>query len=115
MWSYLAAGASIHLPDDELRADPMALRDWMVDRGITIGFLPTALAEAQMVLHWPPSGSLRAVLTGGDTLHRRPPPDLPFTVVNNYGLTEATVVSTSGEVEPEPVEGVPPIGRPIDQ
>ena len=36
-------------------------------------------------------------------------------LVNNYGPTECTVVTTSGPVEPEPFgETLPTIGRPID-
>ena len=36
----------------------------------------------------PPHTRLRILLTGADTLHRRPPPGLPFQLVNNYGPTE---------------------------
>jgi amino acid adenylation domain-containing protein len=115
VWSYLAAGASIHIPDDDVRVNAAALRDWMLAREITISFLPTALAEAQMVLEWPDPTPLRAILTGGDVLHRKPSARLPFAVINNYGLTEATVVSTSGEVPSETVTArVPSIGRAID-
>ena len=55
---------------------------------------------------------LRYLLTGGDALTRRPRPDLGFTVVNNYGLSETTVVATSGAVAPGG-DGAPSIGRPI--
>jgi len=55
------------------------------------------------------------MLTGGDTLHRYPPPGLPFRLVNNYGPTENTVVTTSEEIPPyTQADGVPTIGRPID-
>ncbi len=54
------------------------------------------------------------MLTGADTLHRRPVAGLPFVVVNNYGPTECTVVATSGTVVPDADTGGPPsIGRPI--
>ena len=43
---------------------------------------------------------------------RRPRPDLGFMVVNNYGLSETTVVATSGAVAPDG-DGAPSIGRPI--
>ena len=56
--------------------------------------------------------ALRALLTGGDKLHRAPPRGLPFRVVNHYGPTENTVVATSAVVEPGE-RGTPPIGRPI--
>lgn len=110
MWSYLTAGASLHVPDDEIRTDPVTLRDWLLARKITIGFLATPVAESQMLLDWPSTAPLRAILTGGDTLYRSPQPSLPFEVVNNYGLTEATVVSTSGVVPPGSA-GRPSIGK----
>ena len=100
LWPYLTAGASIHIPTDEVRADPVALRDWLVEQRISVTFVPTALAEVLMTLDWPAETSLRYLLTGGDTLHRYPPAGLPFAVVNNYGPSEATVVATSGVVGP---------------
>jgi acyl-coenzyme A synthetase/AMP-(fatty) acid ligase/acyl carrier protein len=63
-------------------------------------------------LAWPDGGALRYLLTGGDALTRPPPPGLSFTVVNNYGLSETTVVATSGNVAAD-TDGVPSIGRPI--
>jgi amino acid adenylation domain-containing protein len=114
LWPYLTAGASIHIPTDEVRADPVALRDWLVAERISVTFVPTAIAEVLMTLDWPAETSLRYLLTGGDTLHRHPPAGLPFTVVNNYGPSEATVVATSGVVGPSADDvGAPSIGRPI--
>ena len=85
-----------------------------MDVGITITFVPTPMAETLLDLSWPPNGALRYMLTGGDVLHRRPPPSTPFTLVNNYGVTEATVVSTSGVVSPDVGDGsAPSIGRAI--
>ncbi|MBJ7596570.1 amino acid adenylation domain-containing protein [Candidatus Nephthysia bennettiae] len=112
-WPYLTAGATVHVPDETTRATPEALRDWMAERGITIGFVPTPVTEALLGLEWPPGTSLRTLLTGGDVLHRRPPAGLPFTLVNNYGPTEGTVVTTSGTVEPGEHGSLPSIGRPI--
>jgi amino acid adenylation domain-containing protein len=115
IWPYLAAGASIHIPDASIRSNPELVRDWIVAEGVTIAFLPTASAEKAMALDWPSSTCLRVLLTGADTLYQRPPASLPFAVVNNYGPTECTVVATSGTVLPAELEpGVPPIGRPID-
>jgi amino acid adenylation domain-containing protein len=114
LWPYLAMGARVYLPDEDTRTLPILLRDWLVSRGITITFLPTALAESVMALEWPATTSLRFLLTGADTLHLYPPPGLPFTLINNYGPTEATVVATSGRILPTVQNGVPPtIGRPI--
>jgi amino acid adenylation domain-containing protein len=113
IWPSLASGAAIHVVPEDLRGDPVGLRDWLVAERITVTFLPTAVAEGAMALAWPDDGALRYLLTGGDALTRRPPPGLGFTVVNNYGLSETAVVATSGAVAPDG-EGVPSIGRPID-
>src|ERR1051326_671305 len=58
--------------------------------------------------------SLRVLLTGGDQLRVYGKENLRCTVVNNYGPTENTVVTTSGVVRSEGREGqLPTLGRPI--
>lgn len=115
VWPYLAAGAGVHIVDDTLRMHPKSLRDWMLASGITISFLPTALAESMIALPWPADAALRYLLTGADVLRRCPRAGLPFTFVNNYGPTECTVVATSGAVPAETnARTLPTIGCPID-
>jgi amino acid adenylation domain-containing protein len=115
LWPYLTAGASVYVVDDAIRTVPDRLRDWMVDTGITISFLPTAVAESMVGLSWPSQTALRFLLTGADTLRSYPPPGLPFALVNNYGPTECTVVATSGTIHPDGVaEESPSIGRAIE-
>jgi len=114
IWPYLAAGASLHLPDETTRQAPELLLDWMVDHRISIGFVAAPLAESMVTLAWPHDAALRVMLTGADTLHRFPSRDLPFSLVNNYGPTECTVVATSGCVPPDDAaHEYPPIGKPI--
>lgn len=113
LWPCLAAGATLHFPDAATRSQPSALRDWLLERRISVTFVPTPLAEELLRLEWPADSALRALLTGGDRLTRRPPAGLPFMVYNHYGPTEATVVTTAGAVSPEP-DGLPAIGWPID-
>ncbi len=113
VWPALAAGATLHVVPEELRRDPLGVRDWMIDEGITVSFVPTAVAEGLIAVPWPHDAPLRYLLTGGDALTRRPAPDLGFEVVNNYGLCETAVVATSGTVAPDGT-GAPSIGRPID-
>lgn len=116
LWPYLAAGASISIPDEETRNLPAKLRDWLISSAITISFLPTPLAERILSLDWPADGALRVLLTGGDVLHYYPPASLPFQLINNYGPTENTVVATSGQVLPAVPSGtLPSIGLPIAQ
>jgi amino acid adenylation domain-containing protein len=124
IWPYLAAGSSVRIPPESCRTNPEAMRDWLVTEQITITFLPTPMAERMLLLKWPDQTALRTLLTGADTLHNRPSPDLPFTLVNNYGPTECTVVATSGTVAPRDAAGpfssnqsanqLPSIGHPID-
>ncbi len=114
IWPYLTAGASIYMPAEDTRTAPTHLRDWLIDNNITMTFLPTMLAESMLALEWPPTTPLRFLLTGADMLHHYPSPAIPFTLVNNYGPSEATVLVTSGHVPPTPDATTPPtIGRPI--
>ncbi|HVI08027.1 MAG TPA: non-ribosomal peptide synthetase [Candidatus Binatia bacterium] len=115
VWPYLACGASIAIPDEATRNNPAAMRDWLIETRVTITFLPTAIAERMLALEWPADTALRFLLTGADALHKRPPKGLPFTLVNNYGPTEGTVVATSGTVTADASAGLPTIGRAIDK
>jgi len=112
MWAPLASGASLHIPPPDTVLSPPALLAWMAEFGITVSFLPTPLAEAVLSEPLPEGLALRALLTGGDRLRRRPAPGLPFELVNHYGPTEATVVATAGRVSPQG-ERAPEIGTAI--
>ncbi len=118
LWSALVAGASVHFPPPDTKNDPQALRDWLVARDITVSFAPTPLAEALLDVEWPRETRLRLLLTGGDVLRKWPRTTLPFRVINNYGPTECTVVTTSGVVpardaQAEDASALPRIGSPI--
>ncbi len=114
VWPYLAKGASVHIVEQSVLQNPESLRDWMVSEKITIAFAPTPLAERLISVDWPADVALRVLLTGASALQRHPPRILPFRFVNNYGLTECTVVSTSGEVAVNGHGGsLPSIGKPI--
>lgn len=115
VWCHVTAGASLHLIDDDSRRSPEGVKDWLVANRITIAFVPTIFAEHLITFDWPRSTALRILLTGADTLHRRPKPDLPFVLVNNYGPTECTVLVTSGPIHSGDSDSqLPSIGRPID-
>jgi amino acid adenylation domain-containing protein/FkbH-like protein/non-ribosomal peptide synthase protein (TIGR01720 family)/FkbM family methyltransferase len=114
LWAYLTAGASIYLVTAELISSPLELRDWLISKQITIGFLPTPLAEEFLSLESTENLALRTILTGGDQLHKYPSASVPFQVVNNYGPTENTVVTTSGIVAADQHQKIlPHIGRAI--
>jgi len=111
IWPILAKGATLHIASPQIVSDPAAIQDWMTSQGITISFLPTPLAQAVVSEKRVLPGSLRFLLTGGDQFRIPIPTDLPFQVVNNYGPTENTVVTTSCAIEPG--RSLPPIGSPI--
>ena len=114
IWPYLAAGASIYFPEDDIRRDPEKLQNWLVSKAITISFLPTPLAEKVLLLDWPQNTALRILLTGGEKLQQHPLKPHPFKLVNNYGPTENTVVTTSGYIPvTEQTDIAPTIGHPI--
>ena len=114
IWPYLTAGASLYLLQESSQLTPEELRDSIVSRGVTISFLPTPLAERLLQLEWPDTARLRVFLTGGDRLVQYPNEGIKFTVVNNYGPTESTVVASSAEVGVRGSrEHNPEIGRPI--
>ncbi|RYZ43786.1 MAG: amino acid adenylation domain-containing protein [Myxococcaceae bacterium] len=114
----LASGARLELPEDEeTRLSPRKSQEWLLARDITFVFLPTPLAERVLPLPWPTTCALRLMLTGGDRLHLRPRPGLPFQLVNGYGPAECTIYCTSDVVPPggeAREERLPSIGRPID-
>ncbi|HEY0406879.1 MAG TPA: amino acid adenylation domain-containing protein, partial [Pyrinomonadaceae bacterium] len=114
LWPYLCAGASVHIPSDEIRESPPLLLDWMAAQKITICFMPTPLAEIIIEETLPANLSLRRLLTGADKLHLWPKPDLPFRLANNYGPTENTVVTTHAWIDAHGKrDALPPIGKPI--
>ncbi|MDP9050596.1 MAG: amino acid adenylation domain-containing protein [Acidobacteriota bacterium] len=115
LWPYMCAGATVFIPQPETIRQPEALRDYILQADISIMFAPTLLAEALIQAAWPQSARLQRLLTGGDTLRISPRPALPFSVINNYGPAECTVVSTSGEVPRSELRpAMPSIGRAID-
>ena len=114
VWPYLTAGATVVLVDETTRTSPDLLRRFIIDQKINVAFVPTALAEPMIAADWPADTSLRFLLTGADTLHGRPRTSLPFTLINNYGPTECTVVATSGPINAAgDSRELPPIGMPI--
>ncbi len=114
VWPYLCAGASVVLATDDVRTSDERLRAWLIVQGVTVAFVPTAIAQDLVRDDWAEGTRLRYILTGADRLLGRPRAGLPFALVNNYGPTECTVVATSAIVPPGNAEtGLPAIGYPI--
>ncbi|SCN41681.1 non-ribosomal peptide synthetase [Bacillus wiedmannii] len=113
IWPYLTAGAALYLSTEELRISPEALRDWLIDSRITASFAPTPILERLLKLSWPEKTDLRFIITGGDQLTQYPSKHIPFAVINQYGPSENTVVTTDCYVPVGVTTGTPSIGRPI--
>jgi len=117
LWPYLSCGACVcPVPAETVIASGSALLNWLNDQQITITFIPTPLLENLLKTERGFLTSLRRVLTGGDLLHSYLPSECDFKLYNNYGPTENTVVTTSGEVSPSArsrTPELPPIGQPI--
>lgn len=118
IWPTLTSGATLVLADEQARTSADLLHEWLVNERITVAFAPAPLTERLLGHAWPTGTELRYLLTRGEQLHRAPAPGLPFTVVNNYGSAECSVVATSGVVaagtlEALPPQGPPSIGKPV--
>jgi amino acid adenylation domain-containing protein len=114
IWSCLTVGASLYIANDEIRLSPVQLQAWLISNNITVSFLPTPLAEHILALDWSKGVNLRVLLTGGDKLQCHPASSIPFKVVNNYGPSENTVVTTSGIISASNQADVAPsIGKTI--
>lgn len=113
LWPYLSAGAAVVCCPDDVRTVAYFVADELVDRRCTLAFLSTAVAEEllSLDLDFP---DLRLLLTGGDVLHLAKPAPTAYRLVNHYGPTEATVVTTAYEVPPGADPALPPIGAAID-
>ena len=112
-WPVLAAGAALHLAPPRPPAPGAEIAAWLAEHGITAAFLPTPYLNVGLAELEGAVPSLRVLLTGGDLLQSVPAEGAGFRLVNHYGPTENTVVSTAVDVAAGEA-GTPPIGRPID-
>jgi len=109
IWSTLSAGATLLLPPSEIAGNTDKVLDWWARQRLDVSFLPTPLAEfafGRDIVN----PHLRTLLVGGDRLRARPVCN-SFTLYNNYGPTEATVLATSGRIDSD--DPVIHIGRPM--
>ncbi|MGB7605328.1 MAG: condensation domain-containing protein, partial [Lutisporaceae bacterium] len=106
IFPYIITGAAIHIIDEEIKLDVEKLNEYYNENNITISFLPTQICEQFMKIE---NKTLRYLLAGGDKLRYFEGKN--YKVVDNYGPTENTVVTTSFVVDKE-YENIP-IGKPI--
>ncbi|GFZ30328.1 hypothetical protein CSC2_08540 [Clostridium zeae] len=106
IFPYLIKGAAIEIIPKDIMLDVERLHEYYNEKGITISFLPTQVCEQFINFE---SKSLRVLLTGADKLKTYK--ETNYKLVNNYGPTENTVVSTSFIVDKQ-YKNIP-IGKPI--
>ncbi|MGE6593561.1 amino acid adenylation domain-containing protein [Bacillus mycoides] len=95
----LCSGATLYILEEEIRSNPVELQQWMTDHGITIGYVPTPLVEPLLELDWSSNHTLKAMFTGGERLVISKGYNIPFRLIDLYGPTENTVVTTFEEVD----------------
>lgn len=105
----LLSGAELLVIPSEIRNDPVALRNWLETKEITVAFFPNAFA--QIMLQQCQELNLRWMQGGGDVIKLIPRTRYPFT--NAYGPTECTILATARMIPAEEEALLPTIGRPI--
>ena len=111
VWPYLAAGAQMFPVNDTVKMNPKELAGFLDKHQITHTFIPTPMLMEFGNQGWEINPATY-VLTGGDEL-KSTASELPR-VVNNYGPSESTVVTTSVTIDEVSPDAEIPIGKPID-
>jgi amino acid adenylation domain-containing protein len=112
IWGNLLAGAELYIAPECVRRAPEQLCRWVVGERLRYVCLITPVAVLALRHGWLQHSALAVLMTGGERLPFAPAADVPFRVVNLFGLTETAVVATYAEV-PSGSRELPPIGRPI--
>ena len=119
-WPYLTSGATLVIPEAETVLATDRWVDLLSRERVTIVTASTPLAEATLAeLARSPGLSqaaevvpcLRVLMAGGDRLRRSPDQATHFALVNHYGPTECSVVTTGAVIPPS--TKTPPIGWPV--
>lgn len=111
IWPYLINSSSLYVVNNETYTDVVALNHFLIDNQITHSFLATPVAQQLLQVKELIHSDLQYLLIGGDKLSKYEEKSYPFTIVNNYGPTESTVVTTSTSIKGSFT--IQNIGRPI--
>ncbi|KVL40522.1 non-ribosomal peptide synthetase [Burkholderia sp. MSMB1835] len=113
IWSTLCAGATLFLPDDEMRLDADALVAFLVRHGITHTYVPTVMVADVVGVGQLAGLTLKYLFTAGEKLDPVDTDRVDYAVIDYYGPTEATIFATY-HVVPSATLGRPDsIGRPV--
>ncbi|MCY9602684.1 non-ribosomal peptide synthase/polyketide synthase, partial [Paenibacillus thiaminolyticus] len=121
IFTTLLAGGTLHVVDEEMRRDPIALFRYIEDQGIETIYLPAffvkfAWNDPAYEFAWP--SSVRHIITAGEALVAGKPlqrylRERGVTLHNHYGPSETHVATTYTVTPNDVVTELPPIGRPI--
>ena len=110
LYPVLTVGGTLYPVPQEARKDFALLHDFLIANGITGAIFTTQLG--QMLLQMYPDLPLEYMVVGGEKMTVAP--ECRCRLINAYGPTEFTVVSTFFDVEPGKEYRNIPIGRPLD-
>ncbi|WP_143317979.1 non-ribosomal peptide synthetase [Clostridium sp. HBUAS56017] len=119
IWITLIKGITLHLEDKSLIINGIKLENYINHNKITIMIMPTPLFNEYSESNVGVFKNLRYLMVGGDVLSSKYVSKITkmykkLKILNGYGPTENTVISTVYEVEEKWDENIAiPIGRPI--
>ncbi|MEN5144491.1 amino acid adenylation domain-containing protein, partial [Pseudomonas juntendi] len=117
VWAPLLNGASVVVIDQQQVLSREALRDVLLDQGVSVLWLTAGLFHQFAEALLPAFARLRYLMVGGDVLDpaviaRVLREGAPQHLLNGYGPTEATTFSTTHAITTVDKGGIP-IGKPI--
>jgi iturin family lipopeptide synthetase B len=113
LWSALANGATLCLIASNIIKDPVRLQRELINSHIDQTFIPAAMVNVLLSLTWPRNVRLKQLLTGGEKINVNTTPPKSMSVINHYGPTEYTVITTAN-VNYQRLSEINYLGRPID-
>lgn len=109
MYPALTAGAQVHIIDENIRLDLLAIKKYFYDNKITHSFMTTQVGRQYADL-FPDADYPNYLMVGGETLVPVTPPS-KYKFYNIYGPTECTINVTAHEVLK--LYGRVPIGKAV--
>ncbi|MEO5561986.1 MAG: amino acid adenylation domain-containing protein, partial [Chitinophagaceae bacterium] len=112
IWSALLSGSRLYIVSEEIRLQSEQLLEFYRTNAITHAFVPPALIPGLVNSDQPEHLVLKYILIGGDRLPEVDIDRISYTLVNQYGPTECTVMVTDYPIY-QKTGKMPPVGKPI--
>jgi aspartate racemase len=121
IFSALLAGGALYIVSDAVRYESDAFFEWLSDNRISSSYVPPVMLNdlLEWIQHNPGRLSLRRLMVGVEPINEKLLASIMeqvpgLTIVNAYGPTEATIISTLYDVVPRSArDRNTPIGKPI--